>query len=193
MSADVYFSEHYGPESDATTAPPTSLPTIVGLSPTSKGGAPVKRFVSHLDFTVAADLAIDDQIRLFTLQSGDRISSLRLSTGGTWTASALFVHMGIYLPGDLHDGEVVDSDLWATSNNLDLSSAQSRTDLWQLGNILAIDRSRALWQQLTIGASSFTSDPFLDLDLTLTVTSPTSITAQGSLMVELEYTPAGTN
>lgn len=191
----TFFSEHYtSPASTATVGPPTVLPLARIKAPTGIAGAQMKSIRAHLDFTVAADLVTADEIRLFTMQSGDRINTIRITTDAVWDYTvALALSLGLYEPGVNHNGVVLDADLYVSSIDNSAGALSRAEGLTEAGTVTNFNRGKQLWEHLALGAGTDTIDPKRSYDIVMTVTLATTPVANGTLLVEVEYTPAAIN
>ncbi len=188
----THFSEHIAAASTATVAPPTAVPIpSIKAGPGIHGAAIKKKFVS-MDFTVGT-LATGEEVRLFSMKSGDRIDTIRLTSDANFGATTtLTADLGLYEPGDLHDGAVVDIDLFVSLADISAGSLNRIEFLTESGTITGTDRGLRLWEMSTLGAETLTEDPQVDYDLVLTIGVATLFTG-GVMLIEVEYTPAAIN
>lgn len=180
-----YLSEHYGPASSSTVAPPTSLPETVEFAPPGKSGATSRHIQETLDFSALSavpTLATGDTWRIFSLLSSARIHDLRASTG-VWTASTITFDLGLYESGTSHDGVSIDDDLFGS--DVAFTSALIRADMFDESGALAdVDRGRALWELLGLSAAP---QPEVSYDFVATLTV-TSFFASSPIHFECDYT-----
>ena len=126
--------------------------------------------------TTAADV-----IRLFTMKSADRIFELLVTSDGAGTA--LVCDLGLHRTGGpLHDGAVLDQDIFASL--LAVNAAIARVDEFvEAGTLEQEDRGKQIWEYDGLG---FTSDPNIQVDVTMTVTTANT-TAANEIIVEAYF------
>ncbi len=186
-----HFSEHYAADSTSAVAVATAALDPVKKAKPGIAHVNVKRKVVHLDFSQST-IAAAEEVRCFTLKSGDRPFQMRWSTDSTWAGSALTADIGLYTPGGAHDGAVLDIDLFASAT--DILATIARADvLTEAGTIEDHHRQIPLWEMLALGAGSDTTDPFLEYDVVITFKTVTTMTVQDRIFLEMDYVPAGTN
>lgn len=122
--------------------------------------------------------------RLTTFKSSDRITNMFMSasaTGGNGTTD-----VGVYLAGTLHDGAVVDVDLFATA--VALNPALVRTDKFtESGNLVSTNRGKPLWFLADLGSGTYSTDPKIQFDICATLTQTTTV-GTSEVVFEFYYT-----
>ena len=174
---------HYG---DQISSSFLALDTIPRYPAAWTGGSRVRTAVFTVTVPSGTALATD-AIRMGTIRSGDRIGDLRLSAPA-FTSTAPTVNVGLYLAGTAHDGAAVDADLFGTA--VSLATAQDQTDLFTEATTLAgYDRWKFAWQLPNIStATSYTADPRVEYDITLTTAnSPTTTAAAFEILLEVDF------
>lgn len=168
----VWYSDHFGADGDNDT----SLPALAKITDPGLSRGRERRIVAR--FTGLPLVATPDVIRMMRLPSNCRLYELLLCCDGGSAAGA--VDIGLHEAGSNHDGAVVDADLFASAQVI--SSALDLTDVFDEATTLAqVDRGKRLWELAAKGAATYTSDPQLDFEVTLTVT--TSFTTADSEIV----------
>ena len=171
-----YLSDHYN--KTAASALP-QIPAIIVPQSVDKAYLRYKR--GEVDLS-ASSISAGDQIRMFTLKSGDRINEMVISTDASWVFVA---NLGLYQAGFKHTGIVLDADLFASALDFDGggSGLIQQEVLTEATTILDEERGTPLWTML--GQSE---EPFEYWDMTFTQTSGTT----GSRMIlEVYYTREG--
>jgi len=129
--------------------------------------------------TTAADV-----IRMGQFKSNDRIIELWVYSpdcGASGTAD-----IGLHLSGVAHDGAAVDIDLFETTP-LAINGAVARAEFYTDAVLTDGERGSTLWEAAAVGAASYTSDPGVQFDLTMTIgTGHTAIATDGSDFVQIE-------
>jgi len=136
----------------------------------------------------AQDLGSGDEIRLFDLNSNDRLIELFFSMDGNWGATATF-DVGLYNKGAANDGTVIDVNLFATADVW--SSAIERTDLFKEATTLDDwDRGKPLWELANIGLGATTYGVTTNETWTVTTVTSQDISATDAVvefLVEATY------
>lgn len=139
--------------------------------------------------TTTTATAAADVMRFFTLKSSDRVVELLLSHTADASTSATGnagVHATI-----ADEGAVYDINLWCAVGTVpmsDITAAIARVDLYTLGALELEDRGKALWENIEEGETqSWTVDPLLEFDITITVAAETGIVAT-EYVLECYYT-----
>jgi hypothetical protein len=187
--ATNYFSSNYS--TGAITAAPGDAQTALA-NPQRKIETGIKHARMRVNVCYAdldgVTLAESDTIRFCTLNSGDRILSIKWATDGVFTDNT-DMDLGIYAVGDAHDGAVVDSDLFGAS--LDLGgSGSALAETIAAGVVTEWDPGRLqLFEMADLGAYSKPSsglDPLIKWDLVGLI--DTVSTAEGKVLVVVTYT-----
>lgn len=176
-----WFSDHYGTDgsADSSIADPTKI--------VNRGISGDSELVKRAEITVL-DSASGDVLRLFTMNSGDRLYSLTYGSDGGFNASSSN-ELGLYTHNVEHDGAVLDVDLFGAA--IDLTSAvDASTEALYLGVLGGEDRGKQLWEQLALGAGSDTTDPQVQYDVCLTLSGEDDATSS-TLIVVAKYTAGG--
>jgi hypothetical protein len=135
---------------------------------------------------VSGLLLTTDIARMITLQSGDRLLKLELTSNGGSDAGA--VNIGLYLSGSAHDGAVVDADLFASAQTI--STAIDLTDVFNESAVLDhTDRGKTMWELAAVGAGSDTIDPLVQYDIV--IVPSTSFTTTASILTLIATYMAG--
>lgn len=173
----VFFSDHYSTGISITALPATPVNPDAGIAHGRK---------RYRRAQVTALALTTDTIRMITMKSSDRLINLQISSDGVSAAGA--VNIGAYLTGNLHDGVVLDADLFASA--ITTSSAIHRTAaLVEAGTVQHESGGIPLWEMVVEGADplSWTVDPQVRIDLV--ITPSTSFTTTASILtLEAEYT-----
>jgi hypothetical protein len=154
-----FFSDHF--------ASP-SANTAVGLhyrAPVNISQARTRTKVAR----ITGLFSTSDVVRMMSLRSSDRL--LQLHVGSDAGSTAGTVHVGVYKPGENHDGAVEDVDLF--DNALDISTAAIDpwgADAMVAGVLVGTDRGKTMWELVTLGngPGNYTEDPNLGFDLCFT-------------------------
>lgn len=171
-----WLSDHYN-ETPAQNLP--QIPHIVPPQAVDKGYLRYKR--AEVDLS-ASSISAGDQIRMFTLKSGDRINEMILSTDASWVFVA---NLGLYLVGDEHDGALLSADLFASAIDFNgIGSGLIQQEVLTESNLEDEARATPLWSML--GQS--TRNPREDWDVTFTQTSGTT---GARALLEVYYTRPG--
>jgi hypothetical protein len=118
-----------------------------------------------------------DTVRLLTLRSSDRLHWMGLSTGFL----SMSIDLGIWDVGSLHDGPVVDADLFMSNVNI---QARSQIEaLTEAGTVTDEQRGSQLWEMLGLS-----SDPKISYDIVADRTVSTGI---GAMLLEAMFTREG--
>lgn len=191
-----HYSEHFAVVSSSTVAPATAYADPPIKAAPGRGMARVYRKTAHMDFSsIASGGIVDaDVARVFSLKSGDRITALlfQADTGFVDTGT-LTIDIGLHAVNDTHSGAVLDVNLFAALVNLDATASEDVDAFLESGTLDGLDRGKALWELLALGAGSDTSDPFVEYDVTITFNSGTAVTAGGTLALQVEFIAAGVN
>ena len=114
--------------------------------------------------------AANDTIRMFRgLHSSTRLFSLTAQVAST--PSQGVIDIGLHLSGFNHDGAVVDIDVFEDGQSI--TSGLAETDVFLGASLTALDRGKTLWEIAAEGAASYTEDPNVLFDIT--VSTPTAI------------------
>lgn len=183
------FSNHYN--SSGTVAPgegalAEELPFDRDkVSAPGRGHSRIRR--SCATVLVGTVAGIGDEIRMFTLKSGDFLYSLKFSSNAGATAGD--ADLGVYEAGTSgnHDGDVIDVDLFSTTAEA-TDTEHLGVEVWA-GGALAIDEDmgKPLWELCAVGAASYTVDPMIDIDFVFTPTVAFTV-AVTRLTLEAYYT-----
>ena len=168
-----YFSNHYTETGSAQTAVDRNWKTSAGI-----GHARLRykacRYTGQPQTT--------DLVRLMTFKSSDRLVKLVVSAPGTPTAGTL--NVGAHLSGLNHDGAVIDADIFATA--LDTTGALAQSESLTENALEHEDRAKPLWEQASEVTATYTADPGVDIDITITPAVNTD--ASQEYLVEAWYT-----
>lgn len=180
-----FFSDHYTATAGGTSIDDPRLKVEPGV-----GHARLYYKRATLSVTTATSAA--DVLRFFSLKSGDRIMELLLSHTAD-ASTAVTGNAGAHRTFE-DGGAVLDLNLFCavgTAPMSDLTAAISRTDLLTLAALELEDRGKPLWEQVEEGATQgWTSDPQIDIDITVTIAAETAIVASEYVM-ECYYTSSG--
>lgn len=111
----------------------------------------------------------DDFRMIRGVHSSARLFSLTAQVAST--PSAGVIDIGLHLSGFNHDGAVVDIDVFEDGQSI--TSGLAEADVFTGATLTALDRGKTLWELAAIGAASYTSDPNVLFDITLS--TPTGI------------------
>lgn len=174
-----WFSDHYSSGSSVSALPTHPVRPSAGI------GHARKRY-KRASVTVPATVAVNDVIRFMTFRSGDRITDIRVHADSGFTATA-DLDVGLHKAGvgSLHDGAVIDADLFGDA--LDLGAGLEDAECFiQAGTLEGFDRGQPLWFLANEGAGTYTEDPKEEWDLTGTIL--VDATTGGTIVIEVEYT-----
>jgi len=173
-------STYYSDNIAVSTANTTFVP---GYRPT----AGIKHARSRISTARISALALTtDTVRMITLQSGDRLLKLELTSNGGSDAGA--IDLGLYLTGSAHDGAVVDVDLFMSAQTT--STAIDLTDAFNESAVLDhTDRGKTMWELAAVGAGTDTIDPLVQYDIVIVPT--TSFTTTASILTLIATYMAG--
>ena len=100
--------------------------------------------------------------------------------------------VGLYkhgLGGEAGTGAVIDVDLFGSA--IDVNAGLARTDEFtEAGTLDDEDRWKHLWQIATVGAATYTTDPFEDWDIVLVPTAALTTVVE-EIVVEAVYKSSG--
>lgn len=181
-----FYSPHYTNE-----VPSTTLAAIAPADPSIKAGGlkhmAVRRSWAVIDLALAT-LTDEDEFRMFTMKSSDRLGQLFITTPAAWAATTLTLDVGLWTSNDTHDGVELDADLYI--NGLDGTATLARTDhILQSTTLGDEDRWKPLWEQLALGAGTDTVDPVVDYDVVIHVDALTTVTVADKILLEAVYLP----
>lgn len=186
------FSDHFN--SDGTVGPGEgALTEELGFDNQRKvqpghGGARLR--YKKAKITVGTVAGASDQLRMLTMKSGDRIHSVLQSSDAGATAGD--ADLGWYLTGnrDAHDGALPSTnsvDAFSTTA-IATDTAADRTERFENGDYDTENLGIALWELINVSdAATYTEDPFVEFDLTFTVTVAFTV-AVTTLQLEVFYT-----
>lgn len=192
--ADFYAS-HYAAVSSPTSPPPQVYPDPSVVSPSGVSSSHSIFNRARLDFSALKDLTDFNSntiLRCFTMKSGDRPLRLVLSKGGTWAATTLTLHIGLYAVNSTHTGEVLDINLFSSSRSF-LSTTADQEVLINAGNVTVVDRGQPLWEMLAITDGDDTFDPMTQYDIAISASTVNTLTSVGIIYLECEYIPSGSS
>lgn len=177
-----YYSDHFNSSGVAPSLASTTNVTLDTTFKPSVGIAHARMRKKRPHIVIGTAATIGDEIRLTRFRSSDRIYDIRVTAAGATAAAG---DIGVYRSGAAHDGAVLDVDLFATAIGL---TAAARADGFTEATTLANkDRGKQLWELVNIGvASTFASDPMIDMDLVITVTTSFTV-ALDDIVVEIDY------
>ncbi len=191
----VKFSDHYTIDGRDETAIADPMPLIPHMATTLEDnttatGAGSPRGVGHgrlrykRAFIAVNNPDSNDELRMMTFHSGDRVSHLTISHDGGLT-TATNVDIGIYLSnGTAHDGALVDVDLFDSAADMS-TAALDRDEAYTAGALTGLDRGRPLWEAMQTGDGTDTVDPNVEYDICVTFT--TNPTGTLNLVMEAYY------
>ena len=166
--------------SDQFTTAYATLPAVPVTADSGLIGSRMRYKNARFIVAAADDLADDDVLRWFSLNSNDRPIHLYGSSDADWGATTSF-NMGLYLPGGNHDGAVVDEDLYASA--VDWSGAIARVDYLTEAALADVDRGKRVWEHLGL-----TEDPVLEYEFAFTFASnPSATAAEVEMFFEMIY------
>lgn len=166
---------------------PVALSAIDGQFKVSAGigHARMRKKVARITLDLLPVFTTNDVARIMQFKSGDRLFELTLVSAGASTV--VTVGIGLHESGNNHDGVVIDLDLFASALAVNGTVARSADMFTESSTLDDFDRGLTLWELAAIGAASYTEDPFLDFDLTLTAGAAVT-TADEPLIIEAWYT-----
>lgn len=184
-----FYSPHYTGETPATTVAGVAPAIGHKAGPGLRHGG-LKHSFAMIDLSTAT-LADEDEFRMFTMKSSDRLGQLFITTPAAWAATTLTLDVGIWSVGNNHDGAELDADLWI--NGLDGTATLARTDHWNQSTTMVDDTNRwkPLWEQLALGAGTDTVDPIKDYDIVIHVDALATLTVSAKLILEAYYVAGG--
>ena len=178
--------------SSGTTSPGVgALTEALGLDSQRRASAGfsharVRRTHARVGLGTAAVIA--DEVRMLTLNSGDRLYSLLLSSDGGSTAGGFDI--GFYKTGDAHDGALASTesvDCFSTTPVV-ASTGINRVDKFTAGDFLEEQMGLQVWELINISdAATYTSDPGGTFDITFTMTVASTV-ALNIVQLEAFYT-----
>jgi len=177
-----YFSDHFTATGVTQTA--LQVPGTVTASGVNHGRIYYKR----AQLTVLGLNSTTDELRFFSLNSGDRLLELWLSSDGAAGAGA--VDVGLYESGRDHTGTVVDANMFATA--IDISSGLDRDEVLLEAEVLQHEsHGIMMWEAVNVFSSAtYAVDPLINFDVTCNVTTDFTTTAP-VLVLEAYYTSSG--
>ena len=185
----VFYSPHFTDETPTTTTLAVAAADPAIKSAPGTAHATMKK--THTLINLAgATLADEDDIRMFPMKSGDRLYELFISVPAAWDFTTLTAQIGLWEAGEVHNGVVIDDDLFNTS--FDLTATTARVDQFD-GNVLEDeDRGKRLWEMANEGDGTYTVDPFEVWDIVITISALTAGNAvSAEILLEAFYTSAG--
>lgn len=185
-----YFSEHYGPESTASVAPPTSISNPRTMAAPGRRHATEKRSVARLDFSSKlTTLADEDNIVCFTMKSGDRPREVYICNDAAWDYGTLTLMFGCYQ--DHGDGTLTVLDKELFGSGTDGTATIAKTDKFSAGDLEPDDIGKALWELIEEGnTQGWTEDPQIDIAIVVHIDALAAYVANGVINLECVYTPA---
>ena len=172
------YSNHMNTTGVAVLAASTTLTTPPVQLSAGLVHARLRKKIARITIGTAAG---DDEVRMMTFRSSDRIGAVYLMCDAGSTA--LIADVGLYLAGSAHDGAVKDRDLFASA--LVINGGIARGDVF-VESTACDDEDR--WKQAwELPGMSYTVDPKVDFDLVLTPTVALT-TAVTEVVVEVDYT-----
>lgn len=168
----TYFSDQFAAAGTETAAPDYSY-TI----PQAGGATRIDRRIARAttDGTTAADV-----FRMFgPLHSGVRLYDMLFQVAST--PSAGDIDVGLHLSGVNHDGAVVDADLFEDGQLV--TSGLSLAGVFTGASLTNLDRGKTLWELAALGAATYTSDPNVFFDITVTTATGWTTASVEFLMV----------
>ena len=170
-----WFSDQYSAGSAATAI---ADPITVVSSGVNHG----RKRIIRAEITVT-DTAAADILRMFTLKSGDRLYTLELYTDGGCNASSSS-DVGIHTSTLGHDSSTaLDADVYATTQDL-TSALDVYTEVFTQATTLGgEDRGKTIWEQLAVGAQSYTVDPLINVDFTITLNGEDDATSTTIVLI----------
>ncbi len=173
------FSDHFTSAAQPQAAFNTQFRPSAGIS-----HGRMRKKVAAITLDLLPVFTTNDVARLMQFKSSDRIFEILVTSGGASTV--VTVGLGLHETGNAHDGAVVDLDLFASA--LAVNGVIARVDQFtESGTLDNFDRGKTLWELAALGAATYTEDPFLDFDLTMTAGAATT-TADEPLLIEVLYT-----
>jgi len=119
-----------------------------------------------------------DTVRLLTLRSSDRLHWMGISAEAGLSMS---INLGVWDVGSLHDGPVVDTDLFMSSKSI--FNAARLEALTEAGTVTDEQRGSQLWEMMGLS-----SDPKISYDIVADRTVSTGI---GAILLEAMFTREG--
>lgn len=170
----TYFSDWYG----ADGVDDTSLPANPKILASAVKGGMVQFYRAE---ATVSDMAAADDIRLMTLKRTDRLWALYLQTDGGFDVSNS-VELGIWTPGDAHDGAMIDVDLFGAAHDL-TSALDVLTEVFTSGAAGGEDRGKQLWEIAATGAPSYTEEADAPLEFDIAIDGVGNDTTAGTVVL----------